>query len=258
MEHATFVNHCGAKLITPEELQKVPCPEPEGIWRPVPHMEIVDTVTRKAVEYGLEVTGTELSVDKNGRRMFGVMRIQQHVVVSDSEFGFAVGFRNSHDKSLAFRIVLGTQVFVCDNLCMHGGLFDESRIHTINIDPGAIVQRAFESFEVSAQMVQTRYDRLREITVEHRAGAKLLFEAAQMKALQKSRLLEAYTDWEKSFDEDPSVEIDHPGTAWAFQQAVTAQWRGASRLALETRSQRLDELLDNHFLLDTPAIAAGV
>jgi hypothetical protein len=56
--------------------------------------------------------------------------------------GFAVGLRNSHDKSFSLALTVGDRVFVCDNLSFHGDFTPVSRRHSKNFDPLEIIDQA--------------------------------------------------------------------------------------------------------------------
>jgi hypothetical protein len=53
--------------------------------------------------------------------MFGVTKITIPGIL-DAEAQLAIGFRNSHDKSMAVRIAVGASVMVCDNMLITGDI----------------------------------------------------------------------------------------------------------------------------------------
>lgn len=253
MANAVLTRDSGTGLVDLEELRKVPCPAPEGRWKPVPHAEVVRLVLAEASDRGLDVPadGMRLSASRDGMRMFGVALVEKGLGIRDDEYGFAIGFRNSHDKSLSLRIVLGANVFVCDNLMMNvrgPGAFDERKLHTVHMEPAALVSRAFDALDDAAVALAGRYDRMRETLVPLARGNELLVDAVAIGALPKSRLYDACLAWRGAADEDPSAEVDHPETAWALQQAVTAQWKRTVMTGLEHRSLLLNELFDERVL----------
>ena len=62
------------------------------------------------------VVREEYAVSADGMRMFGVMDLTSGF----QGCRFAIGLRNSHDKSFRLSCTVGLRVFVCENLAFHG------------------------------------------------------------------------------------------------------------------------------------------
>ena len=62
------------------------------------------------------VVREEYAVSSDGMRMFGVMDL----TTGFEGCRFALGLRNSHDKSFRLSCTAGVRVFVCQNLAFHG------------------------------------------------------------------------------------------------------------------------------------------
>lgn len=111
MAQANLVLHCGAREVTREELAKVPCPEPEGRWKPVPHYQVLDYATNSLREAGYEIDNLRLGLTRDDQRFFGVLTLRSPLVTGTA---LAVGLRSSTDKSLALGFAYGSRTFVCD------------------------------------------------------------------------------------------------------------------------------------------------
>jgi Single-strand binding protein family len=62
------------------------------------------------------VVREEYAVSADGMKMFGVMDLTSGF----QGCRFAIGLRNSHDKSFRLSCTVGLRVFVCENLAFHG------------------------------------------------------------------------------------------------------------------------------------------
>ena len=62
------------------------------------------------------VVAEEYAVSKDGMRMFGVLDLE----AGFEACRFAIGLRNSHDKSFRLSCTVGVRVFVCENLAFSG------------------------------------------------------------------------------------------------------------------------------------------
>jgi hypothetical protein len=58
----------------------------------------------------------EFAVTEDGNKMFGLMELDQTFTGAR----FALGLRNSHDKTMRLALTVGYRVFVCDNMSFHG------------------------------------------------------------------------------------------------------------------------------------------
>lgn len=152
-----LMNHCGAELITLNQMRKLPDPEPkcraykEGRGQthyPLRHDIFIDEITKQLGNHGWEIAKDERGEEKmefsilqkletdrfSGGQlrekdtMFGVICLKSN----HSDFQPTIGIRNSNTMHSKARFALGNRVFVCDNMCFFGEeQFD--RKHTKNI-----------------------------------------------------------------------------------------------------------------------------
>ena len=131
--NASLVLHCGGTNITLDELKKVKTPKGTRTHVPIPHDYFLDRVLGALKEHGVAVKATAFAIaGDNGARMFGVAELED----IDSHMSWVLGFRNAHDKSFPSEGVLGTHVFVCDNMGFSSSgesRFSFARKHTTNI-----------------------------------------------------------------------------------------------------------------------------
>ena len=105
----------GTKL-TREELARVATPAATATHKPIPHIAVVDKLIEALGFRQIGVVREEYAVSSDGMRMFGVMDLSSGF----DGCRFAIGLRNSHDKSFRLSCTVGLRVFVCENLAFHG------------------------------------------------------------------------------------------------------------------------------------------
>jgi Domain of unknown function (DUF932) len=162
----------GGKL-TRAELARVQTPAATATHKPIPHIEVVEKLIETLGFRQISVVREEYAVSKDGMRMFGVMDL----TTAFEGCRFAIGLRNSHDKSFRLSCTVGLRVFVCENLCFSGDYTPVLAKHSKNFsleDSLAIgvdrMQRNFEPLRRQVEEWQTR-----QLTT---AGAKLIIYQA--------------------------------------------------------------------------------
>ena len=105
----------GTKL-TREELARVATPVGTATHKPIPHIAVVEKLIEALGFRQIGVVQEEYAVSADGMRMFGVMDLSSGF----EGCRFAIGLRNSHDKSFRLSCTVGLRVFVCENLAFHG------------------------------------------------------------------------------------------------------------------------------------------
>jgi hypothetical protein len=114
-ETSTLIGYKG-RTIPREELALVPTPSATDTHKPVPHHEIVQALVETLGFRHIGVVHDEYAVSPDGMKMFGVLDLE----TGFEGCRFAIGLRNSHDKSFRLSCTVGVRVFVCENLAFSG------------------------------------------------------------------------------------------------------------------------------------------
>lgn len=201
---------------------KVPCPESQGRWNPRPHGEVLQMLLEVSELMNLQPNIDKLRVTfthAEHARMFGTFPVE---AFNRDQHGYTVGFANSLDKSISLRIFFGTEVFICSNGMMIGE-YSERRLHTTNLSVAETVKMVMERSGTVVEMEDVRLSAIQKFPVQN--PDRLFFEAVQAGALAKSHVVDAWVDYNAALDRDKEALIEVPGSMWAFQNAVTAQWK---------------------------------
>ena len=138
---------CGADFIGRQELRALATPAGTLTHRPVPHAEIVEALIETLGFRKLQVVRDRYAIAREGNRLFGVLEVN----VEESGVRFAIGLRNSHDKSFSLAITCGYRVLVCDNLCFSGDFSPTVKKHSKNLNVHDVlsiaIDQAHRSFE---------------------------------------------------------------------------------------------------------------
>src|SRR5258708_39685901 len=151
---ATLIAHRGTSKVDRDFLKTIPTPAATRTHQPVAHAQIVEALIETLGFRHISVVRDEYAVSPDGNRMFGILEL-------DYEFTgtrFAIGIRNSNDKSMRLAMTVGYRVCVCDNLAFQGDFTPVLAKHSKSfslIDSIALgVERMQRNFEPMQKQVE--------------------------------------------------------------------------------------------------------
>jgi hypothetical protein len=237
--NANLVLHCGASAVERSVLEALITPESTDTWQPVPHIKLVETVEHVLADHGLTVTNQAHGITHDGARYFGLMEI--HNGHDNPEYCRVLGLRNSHDKRLPAGLVMGSSVFVCDNLAFSGEI-TISRKHTVFIlrDMPSLIDSTVERIVGAWETQDVRIERYREARLNSRDAHDLVIKALDSGVICASRIPQVVHEWR-----EPRHEAFRPRTVWSWFNSVTECLKDNLPL-LPKRTQALHEVCDKY------------
>jgi len=236
----TLMTHAGAVKVARNELSGIATPQATETWTPIPHAALVDQLEAALRSKGLHIDSEEYAVQTGGLKLFGTMKLSYQVTANrpgTQGFRFALGLRTSNDKSCSVKMVAGVNVFVCDNMALHGSMVTLQRKHTSKIDimmelEGA-VQKAMEQFRVLRGSVQ----RLQEMQIGDVAAKAMILDAATTGVMP----LRLIPNVKKNYFEPPHEEFA-PRTMWSLHNAFTESFKQLSPMVAQEAGMGLGEM----------------
>lgn len=218
MPDSTLIAHVDTEKLGLQELSLVPCPLGTPTHRPIPHHEVVNALVETLGFRHIGVHNMEFAVDKTGNKMFGLMELE----TTFNGCRFAIGLRNSHDKTMRLALTVGYRVFVCDNMAFHGDFQPVLAKHTKNFN--LLQSLAFgvdqmqRNFEPMVKAVET----WRERQLTDVAAKLLIYEAFVEGAMEVPRHLDRIVH---DLYFNPKHEEFQPRTVWSLQNAFTSAFK---------------------------------
>src|SRR3989304_9772505 len=114
-ETSTLIGYQGS-TIPRDTLALVPTPPSTTTHRPIPHDEVVQALMEPPGFRHIGVVQDEYAVSPDGMKMFGVLDLETEI----QGCRFAIGIRNSHDKTMRLAMTCGYRVVVCWNMAFSG------------------------------------------------------------------------------------------------------------------------------------------
>jgi len=119
-----------AKFVPREFLATIQTPEGTATHQPIGHDYLVNQIHESLSYRRLNVVREEYAVSKDGMRCFGLLELN----VEYAGVNFAIGLRNSNDKSMKIGLVAGYKVTVCENRMLTGDFNPLSAKHSKNFN----------------------------------------------------------------------------------------------------------------------------
>jgi len=210
--------HRGTQLIGRQDLQVLHTPPATDTHKPVPHAEIVGVVIESLGLRRFGVVEDQYAVTPDGMRMFGVITLD----VEESGVRFAIGVRNSHDKTFSLALTVGYRVFVCDNLAFTGDFTPVTRKHTKSFDPVEVIDAAVGRMQRHFEPMKRRIEVWRNHTLPDDQARLVIYRAFIEGALPAPRRL-ARAVHDHYFS--PQLEEFQPRTAWSLSNAFTSAFK---------------------------------
>jgi hypothetical protein len=245
------LNICGRK-VPRVDLALVPMPKTTKSYMPIRHDVFADMVQDSLKDNGY-LFGEEAHVlNKDGSQYFGMAELFTKIATVD--YRLLCGWRSSYNKSLAAKFVVGSSVFVCDNLAFSGEIMI-GRKHTVNImrDLPTLLNIAARKVTPLKKLQDERYKHYKDFYMQTNDGGiqflhyedytdNFIVESINQDIVPSSKakqfITECYNPTHKEFLNKGER------TMWTTFNAATECLKGTSINALPSRTQALHKMAD--------------
>lgn len=216
---SALVAHCGAKMVTREDLKTIPVPEGTKTHQPLSHYEIVEVLEEALSFRHLSVVKDEYAVSTDGMKMFGVMDL-------NNEFSggrFSIGLRNSNDKSMRLALTAGYRVFVCDNMAFSGDFTPLLHKHTRNLALRDSISIAVDRIHRGFDHLEERITSMRRFLLTDNDARLLIYQAfieGQIKSMPRHLLPVVHDNYFS-----PEQDEFRPRSLWTLSNAFTSAFK---------------------------------
>lgn len=231
--------HVDSNSATRDEVARVYTPPATTTHFPIPHIALVEQVTNALVERGFMI-GDEwhgLGGPDNSK-YFGILEVKS----DRPDYNVTVGIRNFHNKQGSAGLVLGSRVFVCDNMAFSGEV-RLGRAHTKFIErdlPGVIAAGIGKIADMRTSQ-DKRIQQYKTTELSASQADHLIVQMVRERIVVPSHVGKVVAEW----DSPRHHEFREDGmTAWRLFNACTEVLK-ATPMALPRRTQQLHGLMDS-------------
>lgn len=229
--------HRGAQLLGRQDLRALATPDPTSTHQPVPHATIVESLIQTLAYRHLNVVADQYAVTADGNRMFGVLALD----VEESGVRFAIGLRNSHDRSMSFGLTVGYRVLVCDNLAFHGDYQPVVRKHSKNLVIEDVIALGVERMQRNFAPMMRQVNAWQGHDLPDASAKLMIYRAFVEDELAAPKHL-ARIVHEHYFQ--PEHEDFRPRTLWSLSNAFTSAFKELDPVPQYRATAALAKFLD--------------
>lgn len=215
---STLMAHVDTARITREQLALVPTPPGTATHRPIPHHEIVDALVETLGFRHIGVHNMEFVVSQDGNKCFGLIEMEHGFTGAR----FALGLRNSHDKTMRLALTVGYRVFVCDNMAFHGDFQPVLAKHTKNFNLNRALSGGIDDMQRNFKPMVEAVDRWKDSQLSDVAAKMIIYRAFVEAELEVPRHLDRKVH-EMYFV--PQHDEFRPRTMWSLSNAFTSAFK---------------------------------
>jgi hypothetical protein len=215
---STLMAHVDTQRITREQLALVPTPPGTATHRPIPHHEIVDALVETLGFRHIGLNKMEFAVSEDGNKCFGLIEMEHGFTGA----WFALGLRNSHDKTMRLALTVGYRVFVCDNMAFHGDFQPVLAKHTKNFNLNRALSGGIDDMQRNFKPMVEAVERWKDSQLSDVAAKMVIYRAFVEAELEVPRHLDRKVH-EMYFD--PQHDEFRPRTMWSLSNAFTSAFK---------------------------------
>ena len=238
-ETSTLIGYKG-RTIPREELALVPTPLATDTHRPVPHNEIVQALVETLGFRHIGVVHDEYAVSPDGMKMFGVLDLETEMHGAR----FAIGLRNSHDKTMRLALTCGYRVFVCSNMAFSGDFTPVLAKHSKSFSLVDAISVGVDRMQRNFEPMRKQIDLWRQSELTDVTAKMIIYQAFIESELEVPRHL-ARRVHDLYFD--PQYDEFKPRTVWSLSNAFTSAFKDLDPIPQFKATAKLSGFLEQRY-----------
>lgn len=237
--------HAGGARATRAEIDAIPVPAPTESHNPVAFGRLIDATKDAMDKWTFQVVNEEHCLAKQGNRYFGLFHIGRDGVDTNAGYRFMLGLRASYDKSFALSWVVGSQVFVCDNLAFSGDMRIAHKFTKNVVDKiPQLLLNACAQLLLKVKQQDAQFLRYKQLKISDRIAGEVITQLYRHNIVPITRLGQVIDEW---YEPRHQEHKDDGKSLWRLFNATTEALKDpnpANVFALADRTPRLARLLD--------------
>lgn len=229
--------HAGANKITRQELALIETPEATDTFRPIPHVELVESLVETLSFRHIQVVKEEFAVTSDGMKMFGLLELDATFL----DCRFSIGIRNAHDKSMRLGLVAGYRVFVCDNMAFIGDYKPLLAKHSKHFDLTESISIGVDKIQRNFEPLSKQVGAWREHPLDDMQAKNVIYDAFILGGFPKNAMFGVHKHYF-----EPTYDDFKPRTFWSLSNAFTSAFKKLKPVPQYQATAKLGKFLDHY------------
>ena len=181
----------------------------------------------------------EYAVTPDGMRCFGLLQLEYGY----EDVQFAVGFRNSNDKSMRLGMTVGYRVFVCDNMAFKGDFTPVLAKHSNRLNLVDLVSVGVDKIQRNFEPLSQQIRNWRECQLDDRSAKACTYDTFMNSklGLPKHLLLDVHR-----FYFEPQLDDFKDRTLWSLSNAFTSAFKELKPVRQFQATAKLGDFLEDY------------
>jgi hypothetical protein len=245
-EKPQVVEPCGKLIasltkrkISREELASISTPDATKTFKPISHIQLVEALIETLSFRHLIVVADEYAVSHDGQKLFGILEL-------NAEFSgcrFAIGIRNSNDKSMRLALTVGLRVLICENMAFHGDFTPILAKHSSKLNLTELLSIGIDKIQRNFEPLKNQIERWQQDYLTNEEAKLLIYEAFYGKMLKAPHSLMGFVH---SSYFNPEYEAFKDPSLWAMLNAFTSAFKKLQPQRQFELTARLPHFLESY------------
>jgi hypothetical protein len=237
-KNGELMAHCGANRVARSGLLGLPMPEETDTFKPISHYFLVQAIEEALAFRHIRITKEEFAVTPDGMKFFAVLEVNAQY----EGVNFAIGLRNSNDKSMRLGMVAGYKVMVCDNLSFAGEYKPMLAKHSKNLDLIESVSIAVDRLQRGWHPIRTMIDFKRNHELSDGKAREMLYRLFTDAKFPISLFRSTHREYfERALHEEFSRK-----TLWRLENAVTTSIKKLQPISFYENTAKLGKFITEY------------
>lgn len=238
MSDSILIAHCGASKVDREYLKTLPLPEATRTYKPIPHLQIVEALIETLAFRHIQVVRDEYAVTPDGMRCFGLLQLEYGV----EGVQFAIGFRNSNDKSMRLAMTVGYRVVICDNMAFKGDFTPVLAKHSKSLNLVDLISVGVDKIQRNFEPLKLQIRDWHDCRLDDKSAKEIIYDAFLTSKLGLPNHL--LPDVHQLYF-NPQVDDFKPRTLWSLSNAFTSAFKELKPVKQFQAAAKLGDFLED-------------
>jgi len=206
-------------------------------YQPIAHSVLINILLKEIENRSWGVSNMNISLSKDTTGMAASLNLYIPSVKAPEGQSFSIGILTANDLTRRLRMVVGTNVFVCNNGMATGELIMIKK-HTINLDLEAEVRSSLDVYLEKVKLIDDMVKRYTDRLLTEVESNQILMDAGRQEMLPWSRIGEV----DKEFH-NPTYPEHAEKNSWNLYNAYTSVVKKCPPLSQMTLMNKFRGLL---------------